>query len=443
MTNPPKSSPLFADSGELKKTKRTSGQKIISFVMFIVIVVLVFVLMAQNSSKTIRDREQESKRTAMMSDASRLKDDLIAEADAKNKTKPKDKVIEPEKPEATPAHQIIIIQAGSKQKKSVKITEAQKEEGKKYRDFKQNSLLSKSDVESFNAIQNPNSQQQPNNPLEMLMKLLSGGGQADIASALASMPPADLQALTAAIGEGGGVGKSAQQSKLDFLTQGGSARTPQDYSKNTRTAPIASMELKAGTVIPGLLLVGINSDLPGNVIGQVSENVYDTATGQWLLIPQGARILGVYDSQISQGQKRVGIVWNRIVFPDGSSLNIAGTPGTDMAGYSGIKGRVDNHYGQLFAAGLFTSLFTAAVDVASDNKDDDNNGNNNKKSAKDVLVETTGTTIAGIGAKLAERALEIQPTIIVKPGTRFNVIVQQDVVFKEVWKAAKTRVEGF
>ena len=201
-------------------------------------------------------------------------------------------------------------------------------------------------------------------------------------------------------------------------------------------------ELKAGTVIPGLLLTGVNSDLPGMVIGQVSENVYDSSTGAYLLIPQGARLLGVYDSQITQGQKRVGIVWNRIIYPDGSSLNIGGSPGADMAGYSGIKGKVDHHYSQLLMAGLFTSFFTAAVDIASDNKDD-TGSNNQKKSAKDVLVETTGTTIANIGAKLAEKALEIQPTIVVKSGSRFNVLVQQDVFFPEPCIEQTTTVTGF
>ena len=236
--------------------------------------------------------------------------------------------------------------------------------------------------------------------------------------------------------------KTPQQRKLEFLTQQGEGRTPQGYSEHVRTPQLMEMELKAGTVIPGILLSGVNSDLPGVVIGQVSENVYDSSTGAYLLIPQGARLLGVYDSQITQGQKRVGIVWNRIIYPDGSSLNIAGSPGADMAGYSGIKGKVDHHYSQLLMAGLFTSFFTAAVDIASDNKDDTGN-NNQKKSAKDVLVETTGTTIANIGAKLAEKALEIQPTIVIKPGSRFNVMVQQDVVFPEPWIEPTTTVTGF
>jgi type IV secretion system protein VirB10 len=188
------------------------------------------------------------------------------------------------------------------------------------------------------------------------------------------------------------------------------------------------MELKAGSVIPGLLLTGINSDLPGTVVGQVSENVWDTATGRFLLVPQGTRILGVYDSRITQGQKRVSVVWNRLIYPDGSSLNIAGSPGTDIGGYSGIKGKVDNHYGQLLSAILFSSVFTALADIAAGDTSD-----NDKKNAKDVLAETTGLTIANVGARLAERALNIQPAIVIKPGSRFNVMVQQDVAFLQPW----------
>jgi type IV secretion system protein VirB10 len=198
------------------------------------------------------------------------------------------------------------------------------------------------------------------------------------------------------------------------------------------------MELKAGTVIPGILLVGINSDLPGTVIGQVSENVYDTATGRYLLVPQGTRIIGVYDSRITHGQKRVAVVWNRLIYPDGSSLNIAGSVGADIAGYSGIKGRVDNHYGQLLAAALFTSVFTAGVDIASGS--DGNTGyGSERKSAKDILVETTGTAIANAGARLAERALDIQPTITIRPGSRFNVMVTRDAAFLSPWKPVKSQ----
>lgn len=423
-------SPLFADNAELKKGKRTSGQKILMFVLIVVAAVLIFVMMAQNSEQTIQDRERESRRTSF-SDPSKLKNDLLEAARRAPIPPPQAETVVPE--EQTKSPQIIVLQPPAPTKTARKVTDAQKEEGKRYRDLKQNSLTGKSVVEGFADLKGE-AEKSPQE--EMLARLLALGAGTGAGAGAAGAGSAELQAALAAIG------KSPQQNKLDFLTQEGGGRTPQGYSENTRKAQIAPLELKAGTVIPGLLLTGINSDLPGMVFGQISENVYDTATGAWLLIPQGARLLGVYDSQITQGQKRVGIVWNRIVYPDGSSLNIAGSPGADMAGYSGIKGKVDHHYSQLLLAGLFTSFFTAAVDIASDNKDDTGN-NNQKKSAKDVLVETTGTTIANIGAKLAEKALEIQPTIVIKPGSRFNVMVQQDVVFPEPWREPTTNVSGF
>lgn len=423
-------SPLFADNAELKKGKRTSGQKILMFVLIIVAAVLIFVMMAQNSEQTIQDRERESRRTSF-SDPSKLKNELLEAARRAPISPPQAETVVPE--EQTKSPQIIVLQPPAPTKTARKVTDAQKEEGKRYRDLKQNSLTGKSVVEGFADLKGE-AEKSPQE--EMLARLLALGAGTGAGSGAAGAGSAELQAALSAIG------KSPQQNKLDFLTQEGGGRTPQGYSENTRKAQIAPLELKAGTVIPGLLLTGINSDLPGMVLGQISENVYDTATGAWLLIPQGARLLGVYDSQITQGQKRVGIVWNRIVYPDGSSLNIAGSPGADMAGYSGIKGKVDHHYSQLLLAGLFTSFFTAAVDIASDNKDDTGN-NNQKKSAKDVLVETTGTMIANIGAKLAEKALEIQPTIVVKPGTRYNVMVQQDVIFPEPWREPTTNVSGF
>lgn len=425
-------SPLFADNAELKKGKRTSGQKILMFVLIIVAAVLIFVMMAQNSEQTIQDRERESRRTSF-SDPSKLKNDLLEAARRAPIPPPQAETVVPE--EQTKSPQIIVLQPPAPTKTARKVTDAQKEEGKRYRDLKQNSLMGKSVVEGFADLKGEAEKSPQEEMLARLLALGAGAGTGTGAGA-AGAGSAELQAALAAIG------KSPQQNKLDFLTQEGGGRTPQGYSENTRKAQIAPLELKAGTVLPGLLLTGINSDLPGMVLGQISENVYDSATGAWLLIPQGARLLGVYDSQITQGQKRVGIVWNRIVYPDGSSLNIAGSPGADMAGYSGIKGKVDHHYSQLLMAGLFTSFFTAAVDIASDNKDDTGN-NNQKKSAKDILVETTGTTIANIGAKLAEKALEIQPTIVIKPGSRFNVMVQQDVVFPEPWREPTTNVSGF
>lgn len=440
----PNSSPLFDDdSSARRRSRRTSGQKIVLFVMIVVAVVLVFVFMAVNSERTIRERENKE-RKAVMSDSSRIQRDLIAAAEASKYKAVEEAITPPSLPISVPpgTSQVIIIQP-PKVRQSRRLTDEEKERGKKYRGLKEESLMSKSTL--TNAFNDLNSGQAPvtppTNPRDQLM--------ADVLRA--AMGNKDGAVVPAAIIDDGAAGAgggdvNAYQHKTDFVYNQGATRTPQGYSSHTRNAPVATMELKAGSVLPGLLLVGVNSDLPGIVLGQISENVWDTATGNNLLIPQGTRIIGVYDSKITYGQKRVAIVWNRLIYPDGSSLNIAGSPGTDMAGYAGVKGKVDNHYGQLLSAALFTSFFTAAVDVLADNDDETGpygNNNNSKKSAKDVLVETTGVTIANIGAKLAERALEIQPTIIIKPGTRFNVMVTEDVVFMRRWEENGTRVSGF
>lgn len=441
-------SPLFADSGELKKTRRMSGQKIITFALVVACVVILFVFMAINSERTIQERAVRE-RAPSMSDSSRLQDDLIAAAERlKNRQQPQ---IPPQPGISTTeiyegSSQVVIIAPPTAQKKRQrKLTDSEKAMGKRYGVMKQESLMSKSELSGFgdSALSSPSASSAAALRAEAARREAAASGSAASGSAALqgaepAMSAADMRAIIGDVAQGGDI--NAQDRKIDFLVRAGAERTAQDYSTAIRTAPLAPMEIKAGTVIPGILLVGVNSDLPGAVIGQVSEHVWDTATGRFLLIPQGTRIVGVYDSRVTYGQKRVSVVWNRLIYPDGSSLNIAGSPGTDMAGYSGMKGKVDNHYGQLLMAALFTSVFTAAVEIAGDN---DSRNYNDNKSPAEVLAETTATTIANIGARMAERALSIQPTIVVKPGSRFNVLVLQDVVFPRTWSGKETRVVGF
>ena len=434
----PESSPLSMSmagmGGKNKKQRSTVGQKILMLVISAVAVVLCFVFLAANSERTIRENQAgEQNQQPRMSDPTVLGNDLLAAAEAlKYRTVPQE-AAQGEPVQARQNH-IVVVQAPTERRTAEPrpLTDEEREAVRRYRDMRTNALASKSKVESFQEVGREGSggresrEVQQQNALSQTLNLsaLSGMGEAGNPMAMqAALMQEQLNAQDV----------NAYRHKLDFFTQGGGARTPQGYSPNTRNNPIAEMELKAGSVIPALLITGINSDLPGTVIGQVSENVWDTATGKFLLIPQGTRIIGVYDSRITQGQKRVSVVWNRLIYPDGSSLNIAGSPGTDTAGYSGIRGRVDNHYGQLLTAALFTSVFAGLADIASGGGGS-GNANNNSKSAKDVLLETTGVTIANIGARLAERALEIQPTIVVRPGSRFNVMVQQDIAFFQAWR---------
>ena len=122
-------------------------------------------------------------------------------------------------------------------------------------------------------------------------------------------------------------------------------------------------EVKTGAVIPGIMVTGINSDLPGNIIAQVSQNVFDTATGNHLLLPQGAKLFGVYDSRVIYGQERVLVAWNRVVFPDGSAVTLGAMPGSDMSGYAGYTDKVNNHYLRIFGSAILMSMIITAIPI--------------------------------------------------------------------------------
>ena len=218
-----------------------------------------------------------------------------------------------------------------------------------------------------------------------------------------------------------------QAQKAEFLRNGGGALTPQGYSANVPFPQQFPYELKAGTIIPGIMLTGINSDLPGNVIAQVSENVWDTATGRHVLIPKGTRMLGAYDSNITYGQKRVLLVWNRLIFPNGTTLDIKGSPGIDQAGYSGLSGKLNEHWGEMLKSALIATVFVAGAEMVYDS--DENQNQNQNKSPSDVAAESAANTILEMSAKLTSRAMNIQPTITIRPGKRMGIFVQQDVVF--------------
>lgn len=197
-----------------------------------------------------------------------------------------------------------------------------------------------------------------------------------------------------------------------------------EYIPNTRRHPLERFELKAGTIISAVMLTGINSDLPGTILGQISENIYDTATGAHLLIPQGSKMIGSYNSHIVFGQQRILVVWSRIIYPDGSSLNIGGMPGSDQAGYAGMKQYVDNHYGRLIGAALFSSVFVALGKVATA---DDKNDDGTESAAAEAVMEQ----MTSFGVRLAERNMNIAPTLKIKPGRRFTIITTKDVAFQE------------
>ncbi|MGE5516191.1 MAG: TrbI/VirB10 family protein [Bacteroidota bacterium] len=219
---------------------------------------------------------------------------------------------------------------------------------------------------------------------------------------------------------------NGQAAKAAFLKK--QAPDSSNLLATTREAPLSPYEIRAGTVIPAVLIGGVNSDLPGQLLGQVSENVYDTATGQHLLIPQGAKLVGTYDNAVTYGQHRVLVVWTRIIFPDASALDLNGMPGADQSGYAGFNDQVDNHYLRVFGSAVLMSLFSAGVQLSQPQA---SNGEN--YSSSQVIAGALGQQLGQAGLATVQRNLGIAPTLTIRPGYLFTVMVTKDVVVPGAW----------
>lgn len=196
--------------------------------------------------------------------------------------------------------------------------------------------------------------------------------------------------------------------------------------------PITPYEVLTGTVIPATLVTGINSDLPGQMIAQVSQNVYDTARGNHLIIPQGTRLIGQYSSNVAYGQERVLVAWNRLVFPDGKTLDIGSMPGATGAGYSGLKDQVNNHYFRLFGSAFLMSMISAGVVYSQDKYSNDSD---DEVTASSAMAQQLANQIGQTAAQLIQKNLNIAPTLEIRPGFRFNVVVTKDMVFRKPYAA--------
>ena len=194
-------------------------------------------------------------------------------------------------------------------------------------------------------------------------------------------------------------------------------------------APRTPYELRAGFVIPALLISGINSELPGTIMAQVSQDVYDTPTGKWKLIPQGSRLQGSYASEIAYGQSRVLVAWQRILFPDGKAMDIGAMPGADSAGYAGFKDQVNNHYLRTFGSAFLMSAVTAGVA-----KSQPQSTPFGSPSFESALSQAVGQQLGQVTAQLIAKNLNISPTLEIRPGYRFNVIVTKDMTFSKPYQ---------
>jgi type IV secretion system protein VirB10 len=235
------------------------------------------------------------------------------------------------------------------------------------------------------------------------------------AAAPAAAQPADGTAAPAVAGSSD---LTSQDHKLAFLNGAVDRRT---VSPDRVQAPPSPYVLQAGAVIPAALITGLRSDLPGQVTAQVTEDVYDSPTGKFLLIPQGARLVGQYDAQIAFGQSRALLVWNRLIMPNGRGVVLERQPGADPEGYAGLEDEVDNHWGMLFKAAILSTILSVGSEAGT---------SNNQNQLVQALRQGASDSISQTGRQVVQRSLNVQPTITIRPGFPVRVLVTHDLVLE-------------
>ncbi|MCX8478035.1 MAG: TrbI/VirB10 family protein [Sphingomonas sp.] len=200
----------------------------------------------------------------------------------------------------------------------------------------------------------------------------------------------------------------------------GRANNEDDINPHRLAAPVSPWTLHAGSIIAASLITGLNSDLPGLVTAQVTENVHDSVTGRTVLIPQGSRLIGRYDSMVAFGQSRALVVWQRIILPDGASIQIDNVPATDTAGYAGLGDRVDRHTWQLLKGVALSTLLGVGTELSFTGESD----------LVEAIRESAQRSGARAGDQLVGRSLDIQPTLKVRPGWPLRVVVHKDIVLR-------------
>lgn len=220
----------------------------------------------------------------------------------------------------------------------------------------------------------------------------------------------------------GGADVGGQQRKTGLV---GQANDGDEVNPHRLTAPLSPWTLQAGSVISASLITGLNSDLPGIVTAQVTENAYDSVTGRTLLIPQGARVIGSYDSIVAYGQSRALVVWQRIILPDGSSVRIDNVPASDTEGYAGLADRIDRHTWLLLKGVALSTLLGVGTELGLGSGESD---------LVRAIRESAQQNGARAGDQLVARSLDVQPTLKVRPGWPLRIVVHKDIVLRP-WRA--------
>jgi type IV secretion system protein VirB10 len=210
---------------------------------------------------------------------------------------------------------------------------------------------------------------------------------------------------------------AVQQHKIEFARAG----SDDGVNPHQLSAAPSPWTLSAGTVVPASLITGLNSDLPGTVLAQVTENVRDSATGRTILIPQRARLIGSYDSVVAYGQRRALVVWTRIVLPNGSSIRLDNLPATDTSGFAGLADKVDSHTWALLKGIALSTLLGVGTQLSLGSSESD---------LVRAIRESTQQNAAHAGDQITSRNLDVQPTIRVRPGWPVRVLVNKDLMLQ-------------
>lgn len=257
-------------------------------------------------------------------------------------------------------------------------------------------------------------------------KLFASSGETPRSSATADQtPPVAPSGSGAPIAATPATNADPQDRKAAFVAGAGRAPT---INSGQLAAPPGRFILTAGSTIAAALVTGLSSDLPGEVVAQVTEDVFDSATGATKLIPQGSRLIGSYDAHVTYGQSRALVVWTRLILPDGHSLDLDRLIGTDPSGRSGFSDGVNRHTGKLIEAGLLSTLFGIGSGLVA------SGGNNNDIAF--AIRDTAGQSVERAGDKLVQHQLDVQPAITIRAGARVRVLVSRDLVV-EPWPGTR------
>ncbi|MCW8309202.1 conjugal transfer protein TrbI [Acidiphilium sp. PA] len=255
-----------------------------------------------------------------------------------------------------------------------------------------------------------------------------GGGRARYAAAGRPANPSQISSpdrahLLGANLTGRHTNPGGQGEKQDFLD---SSVDRSVYSPDRLQRPISPYELMAGSVVPAALITGLNSDLPGPVIAQVTQDVYDSVTGRYLLVPQGAKLIGKYDSVVAFGQSRVLLIWTRLIMPDGNSIVLDNLQAADTKGYAGLKDGVDYHFWKLLRGVALSSLLGVSSALATNNVA----GGNGSGNLIISLGQSGDQATNQAGQQIVSHDLGVQPTLSIRPGFQFDVMVNRDIVLR-------------